>query len=194
MHVESKTGALLVLLPDDKFRISCTQAGPNNRFTQYLSMEITPAIFEREIAPARTFVFYEDVEAAHGQKFDQGRQPRKRDRGARRGGPEQGTVAFPGRIRPAQNSRYYRRPRAGRPAHSRSRRRGETRSCGERGTGSRTRSRADAKKRDGRTARNPKRRWRSRHWRSDADSAASLPVFDGRSHHRLRRRKQNVSA
>ena len=30
MHVESKTGALLVLLPDDKFRISCTQAGPNN--------------------------------------------------------------------------------------------------------------------------------------------------------------------
>jgi len=62
MHVESKTGALLVLLPDDKFRISCTQAGPNNRFTQYLSMEITPTIFEREIAPARTFVYYEDVE------------------------------------------------------------------------------------------------------------------------------------
>ena len=62
MHVESKTGALLVLLPDETFRISCTQAGPNNRFTQFLSMEITPAIFEREIAPARTFVFYEDVQ------------------------------------------------------------------------------------------------------------------------------------
>ena len=61
-HVESKTGALLVLLPDEKFRISCTQAGPNNRFSQYLSMEVTPAVFEREIAPARTFVFYEDVE------------------------------------------------------------------------------------------------------------------------------------
>src|SRR6059058_2090961 len=61
MHVESKTGALLVLLPDEKFRISCTQAGPNNRFTQFLSMEVTPAAFEREIAPARTFVFYEDV-------------------------------------------------------------------------------------------------------------------------------------
>src|ERR1700676_2914707 len=63
MHIESKTGSLLVLLPDDKFRISCTQAGPNNRFTQYLSMEITPAVFEREIAPARTFVFYEDVQS-----------------------------------------------------------------------------------------------------------------------------------
>src|SRR2546430_8530961 len=61
MHVQSKTGALLVLLPDDKFRISCTQAGPNNKFTQFLSMEVTPVAFEREIAPARTFVFYEDV-------------------------------------------------------------------------------------------------------------------------------------
>src|SRR6266550_4621376 len=59
MHVESKTGALLVLLPDDKFRISCTQAGPNNRFAQFLSVEVMPAVFEREIAPARTFVFYE---------------------------------------------------------------------------------------------------------------------------------------
>jgi UDP-3-O-[3-hydroxymyristoyl] N-acetylglucosamine deacetylase/3-hydroxyacyl-[acyl-carrier-protein] dehydratase len=62
MYVESKTGALLILLPDEKFRISCTQAGPNNRFTQYLSMEVTAAAFEREIAPARTFVFYEDVQ------------------------------------------------------------------------------------------------------------------------------------
>lgn len=62
MHVEVKTGALLVLLPDDKFRISCTQAGPNNQFTQFLSLEITPSIFECEIAPARTFVYYEDVE------------------------------------------------------------------------------------------------------------------------------------
>src|SRR5947208_2306650 len=62
MHVESKTGSLLILLPDEKLRISCTQAGPGNRFTQFLSTEITPAIFEREIAPARTFVYYEDVQ------------------------------------------------------------------------------------------------------------------------------------
>ena len=63
MHLEAKTGALLILLPDETFRISCTQAGPNNRFTQFLSMEVTPAIFEREIAPARTFVYYEDVQS-----------------------------------------------------------------------------------------------------------------------------------
>jgi UDP-3-O-[3-hydroxymyristoyl] N-acetylglucosamine deacetylase/3-hydroxyacyl-[acyl-carrier-protein] dehydratase len=62
MHIESKTGSLLVLLPDDKFRISCTQAGPANRFAQFLSTEVTPSVFEREIAPARTFVYYEDVQ------------------------------------------------------------------------------------------------------------------------------------
>ncbi|PYJ43782.1 MAG: 3-hydroxyacyl-[acyl-carrier-protein] dehydratase FabZ, partial [Verrucomicrobia bacterium] len=33
IHIESKNGSLVVLLPDAKFRISCTQAGPNNRFT-----------------------------------------------------------------------------------------------------------------------------------------------------------------
>src|SRR5437762_7922207 len=63
MHVESKTGALLVLLPDEKFRISCTQAAPNNRFTQFLSMEVTATVFERAIAPARTFLDSEDVQS-----------------------------------------------------------------------------------------------------------------------------------
>ncbi|MGZ5503808.1 MAG: bifunctional UDP-3-O-[3-hydroxymyristoyl] N-acetylglucosamine deacetylase/3-hydroxyacyl-ACP dehydratase [Chthoniobacterales bacterium] len=62
ISVETKGGSLLIILPDEKFRISCTQAGPNNRFAQFLSTEITPAIFENEIAPARTFVFYEDVQ------------------------------------------------------------------------------------------------------------------------------------
>lgn len=62
MYVESKSGALLVLLPNNEFHISCTQAGPNHRFTQYLSIDITPVLFEREIAPARTFVYYEEVE------------------------------------------------------------------------------------------------------------------------------------
>jgi UDP-3-0-acyl N-acetylglucosamine deacetylase/beta-hydroxyacyl-[acyl carrier protein] dehydratase FabZ len=63
MYIESRNGSLLVLLPDSKFRISCTQAGPNNRFTQFYETEVTPAIFEREIAPARTFVYYEDVKS-----------------------------------------------------------------------------------------------------------------------------------
>src|SRR4051794_33179493 len=61
IHVETSNGSLLIVLPDDKFRISCTQVGPDGRFAQFFATEISPAIYEREIAPARTFVFYEDV-------------------------------------------------------------------------------------------------------------------------------------
>jgi UDP-3-O-[3-hydroxymyristoyl] N-acetylglucosamine deacetylase/3-hydroxyacyl-[acyl-carrier-protein] dehydratase len=53
--------SIITILPDAKFRISCTQVGPGGRFTQYLSAEITPEFYEKEIATARTFVFYEDV-------------------------------------------------------------------------------------------------------------------------------------
>ena len=61
IHVETKTGSLLMIVPDRTFRLSCTQVGPDGRFTQYYSTEITPEIYQREIAKARTFVFYEDV-------------------------------------------------------------------------------------------------------------------------------------
>jgi len=61
LHIETKSGSLMAILPDPAFRISCTQIGPDGRFTQFYSTEITPAIYEKEIAPARTFVFYEDV-------------------------------------------------------------------------------------------------------------------------------------
>jgi UDP-3-O-[3-hydroxymyristoyl] N-acetylglucosamine deacetylase/3-hydroxyacyl-[acyl-carrier-protein] dehydratase len=62
ISIETKGDSLIVLLPDNRFRISCTQAGPDNRFSQFMSLEVTPATFEREIAPARTFVYYEDVQ------------------------------------------------------------------------------------------------------------------------------------
>ncbi len=61
IHQETRDGTLLTILPDKKFRISCTNVGPGGRFTQYLSLEINPEIYEREIAPARTFVYYEDI-------------------------------------------------------------------------------------------------------------------------------------
>ena len=61
LHLETKGGSLMAVLPDPTFRISCTQIGPDGRFTQFYSTEVTPAIYEKEIAPARTFVFYEDV-------------------------------------------------------------------------------------------------------------------------------------
>jgi UDP-3-O-[3-hydroxymyristoyl] N-acetylglucosamine deacetylase/3-hydroxyacyl-[acyl-carrier-protein] dehydratase len=61
IHIESRDGSLLTIVPDKNFRISCTNVGPQGRATQYYSTEITPAIFEKEIAPARTFTFYEDI-------------------------------------------------------------------------------------------------------------------------------------
>lgn len=61
IHLETKNGSLMTIVPSDRFRISCTQVGEEGRFTQFYSTEITPAIFEKEIGPARTFVFYEDV-------------------------------------------------------------------------------------------------------------------------------------
>ena len=61
IFLETKSGSLMTIVPDAGFRVSCTQVGPEGRFTQFYSTEITPAIYEKEIAPARTFVFYEDV-------------------------------------------------------------------------------------------------------------------------------------
>jgi UDP-3-O-[3-hydroxymyristoyl] N-acetylglucosamine deacetylase/3-hydroxyacyl-[acyl-carrier-protein] dehydratase len=61
LHLETRGGSLLTVVPDSSFRISCTQVGPEGRFTQFASFEITPEIYEKEISRARTFVFYEEV-------------------------------------------------------------------------------------------------------------------------------------
>jgi UDP-3-O-[3-hydroxymyristoyl] N-acetylglucosamine deacetylase/3-hydroxyacyl-[acyl-carrier-protein] dehydratase len=61
IHLETAGGSILSVFPHNGLRISCTQANHDGRFTQYLSLEITPEVYAREIAPARTFVHYEDV-------------------------------------------------------------------------------------------------------------------------------------
>jgi len=61
IYQETRDGTILTIVPDKKFRISCTNVGPNGRFTQYFSTEITPETYEKEIAAARTFVYYEDI-------------------------------------------------------------------------------------------------------------------------------------
>ena len=61
IFLETKGGSLMTIVPDTAFRVSCTQVGPEGRFTQFYSTEITPDIYEKQIAPARTFVFYEDI-------------------------------------------------------------------------------------------------------------------------------------
>jgi UDP-3-O-[3-hydroxymyristoyl] N-acetylglucosamine deacetylase/3-hydroxyacyl-[acyl-carrier-protein] dehydratase len=61
IYLETRNGSIMTIVPDNSFRVSCTQVGPEGRFTQFHSTEITPAIYEKEIAAARTFVYYEDV-------------------------------------------------------------------------------------------------------------------------------------
>ena len=99
ISIETKSGSLLVLLPDDEFRISCTQAGPENRFTQFMSTAITPAIYEREIAPARTFVYYEDVQALMEKNLIKGGSLENAIVVRGRVRPEQGAAPFPDEIR-----------------------------------------------------------------------------------------------
>lgn len=53
---------VMTLFPDEAFKITCTSADKRGRFTQFYSAEITPKTWERELAHARTFCFYEEIE------------------------------------------------------------------------------------------------------------------------------------
>ncbi|HVY72186.1 MAG TPA: bifunctional UDP-3-O-[3-hydroxymyristoyl] N-acetylglucosamine deacetylase/3-hydroxyacyl-ACP dehydratase [Verrucomicrobiae bacterium] len=48
--------------PSDKLKITCTSADKNGRFTQFQSFEISPEVWHRDLAPARTFCFFEEIE------------------------------------------------------------------------------------------------------------------------------------
>ena len=52
----------MTLFPDEAFKITCTSADKKGRFTQFYSTEITPQTWEHELAHARTFCFYEEIE------------------------------------------------------------------------------------------------------------------------------------
>ena len=61
IYQETADGTILTIIPCKTFRVSITNVGPEGRFTQYFSTEVTPATYEKEICAARTFVYYEDV-------------------------------------------------------------------------------------------------------------------------------------
>ena len=61
IHLETGDGTLITIVPSKTFRVSVTNVGPEGRFTQYFSTEVTPETYEKEICAARTFVYYEDV-------------------------------------------------------------------------------------------------------------------------------------
>ncbi len=61
--IELRAGeTVMTLFPDDGFKITCTSADKKGRFTQFYSTEVTPKTWETELAHARTFCFYEEIE------------------------------------------------------------------------------------------------------------------------------------
>ena len=61
--IEIRLGeTVMTLFPDEHFKITCTSADKKGRFTQFYSTEVTPKTWEKELAHARTFCFYEEIE------------------------------------------------------------------------------------------------------------------------------------
>ena len=52
----------LSIFPYENFKVSCTSADKEGRFTQFFSVDLSPESWEKEVAAARTFCFYEEIE------------------------------------------------------------------------------------------------------------------------------------
>jgi UDP-3-O-[3-hydroxymyristoyl] N-acetylglucosamine deacetylase / 3-hydroxyacyl-[acyl-carrier-protein] dehydratase len=50
------------VFPHEGLKITCTSADAKGRFTQFFSLEVTPETWEHELADARTFCFFEEIE------------------------------------------------------------------------------------------------------------------------------------
>ncbi|MDR2735344.1 MAG: bifunctional UDP-3-O-[3-hydroxymyristoyl] N-acetylglucosamine deacetylase/3-hydroxyacyl-ACP dehydratase [Puniceicoccales bacterium] len=52
----------MIALPYDGFKITCTSSDDRGIHTQHLSIDLDPEVYLSEVAPARTFTIYEDIE------------------------------------------------------------------------------------------------------------------------------------
>jgi UDP-3-O-[3-hydroxymyristoyl] N-acetylglucosamine deacetylase/3-hydroxyacyl-[acyl-carrier-protein] dehydratase len=52
----------IIALPYDGFKVTCTSADDRGIHTQHLSIDLEPDTYIADIAPARTFTIYEDIE------------------------------------------------------------------------------------------------------------------------------------
>lgn len=52
----------IMIFPSDDFRITCTSTDDRKTHTQHLSLVVDPETYAQEIAKARTFTTYEDIE------------------------------------------------------------------------------------------------------------------------------------
>jgi UDP-3-O-[3-hydroxymyristoyl] N-acetylglucosamine deacetylase/3-hydroxyacyl-[acyl-carrier-protein] dehydratase len=62
VKVEGKDGAYMIAWPSDSFQITCTNANHTGKHTQFFHWKDQPDKYAAEIAQARTFVFYEEVQ------------------------------------------------------------------------------------------------------------------------------------
>ena len=61
--IELQTGETeMAIFPHENFKLTCTSTDKQGRFTQFYSLEINPKSWEEELAHARTFCFYEEIE------------------------------------------------------------------------------------------------------------------------------------
>ena len=54
--------SLVAIFPHERFKISCTSADRTGRFSQFYSVELSPEVWRLDIAQARTFCFFEEIE------------------------------------------------------------------------------------------------------------------------------------
>ena len=54
--------SLISIFPHERLKISCTSADKSGQFTQFYSVEVTPETWQKELAHARTFCFFEEIE------------------------------------------------------------------------------------------------------------------------------------
>src|SRR5438046_472488 len=54
--------SIMSVFPHDRLKLTCTSADRHGRFTQFFSLEVSPETWERELAHARTFCFFEEIE------------------------------------------------------------------------------------------------------------------------------------
>jgi UDP-3-O-[3-hydroxymyristoyl] N-acetylglucosamine deacetylase/3-hydroxyacyl-[acyl-carrier-protein] dehydratase len=98
----------IIALPSNELKISCTSADDRGIHTQHLSLTIDPEVYQSQVAAARTFTIYEDIEELlklgkiRGGSLDcavviRGRQDYL-----------QGAVAVQRRVCPPQDPRYHR--------------------------------------------------------------------------------------
>ncbi len=52
----------IIALPSDQFKITCTSADDRGIHTQHLTLTIDPDVYMTQVAAARTFTIYEDIE------------------------------------------------------------------------------------------------------------------------------------